>query len=96
MKKQPEIIAKYTHMFNCAKDGNILNEEYEHIQCFSNKGRIYFHLCKSCRLRFDTEEEEQLCPRCKQPSKNIGFEIREFENNTFWGRVRKNLMKFLP
>lgn len=96
MKKNFEIIARYTYMFDCPENSNFLNEGYEHIQCSSDKGYIYFHLCESCRLRFDTEEEEQLCPRCKKLSKNVGFEIREFEDNSFWGKIRKNLMKFLP
>lgn len=96
MKKCPEIIAIYTHMFDCPVDKKFSNVVYEHIQYPSNRSRIYFHLCENCRLRFDTDEEDQLCPRCKQSSENIGFEIREFKNNTFWGKLRKKISNLLP
>jgi len=95
MKKSPEIIAKYTHMFKHSKD-DFLHETYEHIQDSSNESRIYFHLCENCRLRFDTDKEKQLCPRCKRPSKNIGFEIREFEATTFWEKLKNKIDDFLP
>ncbi len=92
MKK---IIARFQKMFDLPEGENFSGETYEHIQQISNKSRIYFHICDSCKLRSDSDEEKQACPRCKQSTKNIGFEIREFEPNIFWGKF-KYIKQLIP
>ena len=99
MKKDPIIIARYVHIYDNFRNEDFFKEEEkcEYIEYPpSNRGCIYFHICRNCHLRFDTEKEEQLCPRCKGPSENIGFETREFEDNTFRGKLRKMIMDLLP
>jgi len=57
---------------------------------------IYYQQCDNCKIKFDTDKEGQVCPRCKQSSKNVGMTIREPIPVTFWERFRDKLKRYLP
>jgi len=62
----------------------------------STSSRIYYHQCDTCKISFDTDQEEQACSRCKQPSKNIGLVINDPMPITFWEKFRDKLKRYLP
>ena len=74
-----------------------IKEGYEYIEEKSRASHLYFHICDSCKLQYDTAKEEQLCPRCNQTPVSFGLAvIRDFIPKTFWGKLKEKIRQHLP